>query len=449
VLFDEPRSATVEVSSTVAELWSLDHQQFRSIVSKDMREELVKRIQLQDTTVSLKSLRHLRSIGAGSFGSVRLVEHRRTKMRYALKRVRKEDGEIPKEVQRECDLLAELDHPFILRLVKTFETAGSVYMLTELITGGQLFMQTNQKMGVLSRRQAQFYVSSLCIILECLHERGIVYRDLKPENVMLDAQGYLKLVDFGLAKKLDLVTMRTYSLVGTLFYLAPEVIRGNGYGTSVDVWSLGVMFYELVIGRLPFGDGKNCEHDILVAVLEDPLRFPGKYADNAGKKLIQAMLNKRPEHRIGVKSWDEVKSNKFFKAGVSGNIFNRIVGRELEPPVVPAGEEYPTEEELEGKLTLSDADELGGAEDAIIARVLDVFRKVKLSGDGRLSKQQLGKVLKVLDDETFNSEAVDRIWKAMGAKPDTRVQLEDFLSWMSTDDGEAFARALALNDIHD
>lgn len=446
VLFDEPRSATVQVSSGVAELWSMDQKEFREVVTESMRGELVKRIQLQSTNVTLKSLKHVRNIGAGSFGSVRLVEHRRTKMRYALKRIRLQGGEIPNEVQRERDLLAEVDHPFVLRLVKCFETKHSVYMLTELITGGQLFMQTNQRMGVLSRKQAQFYVGTLVVILEALHDHGIVYRDLKPENVMLDAQGYLKLVDFGLAKKLDSKSARTFSLVGTLYYLAPEVVTGHGYGVEVDIWSLGVLFYELVCGKLPFGDGMDNEHDILVSILEDNLRFPGKYADHAGKKLIQGMLHKQPGKRTGANTWDDVKDNKFFKAGITGNIFNMIIGREMEPPVVPAGEEYPPEDDFDGKINLSDADELGSAEDTIVTRVLEVFRRVKLGGDGCIKKEQLAKVLRVLNAEAFNDQVVDRLWEAVGAKEGGKVKLEDFLAWMSTDDGEAFQRIMV--DIH-
>merc|ERR1719436_113412 len=107
-----------------------------------------------------------------------------------------------------------MDHPFVLRLVQTFESGSSVYLLTELVTGGQLFEQTNERMGVLSRKQAQFYIGSLVCILEAVHGAGIVYRDLKPENVMLDERGYLKLVDFGLAKRLDPELGKTYTAVG-------------------------------------------------------------------------------------------------------------------------------------------------------------------------------------------------------------------------------------------
>merc|ERR1712087_774565 len=117
---------------------------------------------------------------------------------------------------------------------------GSVYMLTELITGGGLHAAIRKIPTVLTRAQAQFYTGCLILILEALSDRRIMYRDLKPENVMLDAQGYLKLVDFGIAKKLEEGKGQTFSVIGTPHYMAPEVLSGRGYGMEVDIWSLGV-----------------------------------------------------------------------------------------------------------------------------------------------------------------------------------------------------------------
>merc|ERR1712113_725122 len=111
-------------------------------------------------------------------------------------------GEVPEDVQRECAILAENVHPFVMNFVATFDTSASVYILTELITGGQLYEEVVQTRGTLTKKHAQFYIGSLVLILEALHNHHIVYRDLKPENVMLDKQGFLKLVDLGMAKKL-------------------------------------------------------------------------------------------------------------------------------------------------------------------------------------------------------------------------------------------------------
>merc|ERR1719277_2486921 len=123
LLFDERRTATVQVSSTRAELWTIDKATFGQIVKGQMREELMHRIGLQDTKVSLQDLRHIKVIGTGAFSTVHMAEHRRTKVRYALKTVKKgSDGETPQEMKNECSILLENDHPFILYVVKTFET---------------------------------------------------------------------------------------------------------------------------------------------------------------------------------------------------------------------------------------------------------------------------------------------------------------------------------------
>eukprot|EP00929_Paragymnodinium_shiwhaense_P000103 TRINITY_DN10025_c0_g1_i1.p1 TRINITY_DN10025_c0_g1~~TRINITY_DN10025_c0_g1_i1.p1 ORF type:complete len:916 (+),score=253.81 TRINITY_DN10025_c0_g1_i1:120-2867(+) len=360
LLFDEPRTATVEVISSEAELWSIEKTTFSQIVKGNMQQELMHRIRLQDTNLTMKDLKAIKLIGAGAAGVVRLVEHKKTKMRYALKRVLKSNGKIPEEVKRECDLLAENDHPFIMAMVKTFETAKSVYILTELITGGELHGAIRQIPTVLSRSQAQFYTGSLVIVLEELSDRNIVYRDLKPENVMLDQQGYLKLIDFGIAKKLEEGKSRTFTMIGTPHYMAPEVMRGHGYGTEVDLWSLGVMFFEFVCGYLPFADELDDPTEVCTAVLKHNLTFPSRYRDQQGRAMMQGLLCRQPKKRLGagIHGYEDVKSSEYFKVGHQGqSLFNKIMGRELDPPVIPKGETYSNPEELQ--MVLSDDDELG------------------------------------------------------------------------------------------
>lgn len=284
LLFDEPRTASVQVSTSEAELWSVDKTLFKNSITAKMQEELTQKIRLQDTSVTMKDLQQVGVIGEGACGVVRLVEHKKNQTRYALKRVHKVDGLIPAEVTRECELLAENDHPFIMTLVKTFETASDVYMLTELISGGELHSAIRRIPTVLSRASCQFYAGSIVLVLEELAERNIVYRDMKPENVMLDQQGYLKLIDFGVAKKIEEGKSKTFTVIGTPHYMAPEVMRGHGYGTEVDIWSLGVMMFEFVCGALPFGDDADDPGDVCGAVLKDPITFPAGFKDELGKK---------------------------------------------------------------------------------------------------------------------------------------------------------------------
>merc|ERR1712107_751254 len=169
----------------------------------------------------------------------------------------------------------------------------------------------------------------------------------------------LKLIDFGIAKKLEEGKSKTFTMIGTPHYMAPEVMRGHGYGTEVDLWSLGVMLYEFVCGYLPFADDLD-PTEVCTAVLKDPLTFPSRYRDEPGKALMQGFLCRQPKKRLGagINGFEDIKSAEFFRlTGSSSDLFNKIMGRELAPPVIPKGETYCDPDEVEGPL--SDADELG------------------------------------------------------------------------------------------
>jgi len=396
---------------------------------------------VQDSELSLKSLKHVRLVGAGSFGSVRLVEHVTSQAKYALKRIRKNDGSIPEDVQRECDLLAKTNHPFVVHMITTFDTRNNIYILTELITGGQLRDLTHDK--VLNKKQTQFYAGSIVLILESLHQLNILYRDLKTENVMIDAQGYCKLVDFGLAKKLD-DSHRTYSLVGTMYYMAPEVIQGQGYSFEADSWSFGVFLYELLCGQMPFGEDAPDDAGVLNAILEDDLEFPGRYNDNAGKKLMEALLSKNGSLRLGADgTWSKVKEHKFFKS--EPKLFSKLIGRELSAPFTPADEHYSDELELQD-VTLSDAEELAGETDnAFREKIGDTFRKFDRNGDGSIDRDELMTILQAIDRVFFTNEVCDQLMSAMDEDENGSVDYAEFLSFLCSGDSDAELFAQMLN----
>mmetsp|Transcript_129799 Transcript_129799/g.224249 ORF Transcript_129799/g.224249 Transcript_129799/m.224249 type:complete len:1009 (+) Transcript_129799:54-3080(+) len=359
-----PRDTTVRVSSRSAELWQLERETFDSLITGKAREELKHHYELIDTDVELRDLKHVCLIGTGGFGSVRQVQHLRyPHLKYALKRVRRNLGEkVVDMVARECRLLAEMDHPLILLQVKTFQTSASIYNLTELLEGGELLNALNHIGRPLTREEAQFYAGSLVLVLDALADQRVIYRDLKPENVMLDSQGYIKLIDFGSAKKLEGTEARTFTVIGSYHFMAPEVTLGQGYGLEADVWSLGIMIFEFVCGHLPFGSSKTSPVEICTAVKTQNLSFPKWYRDTIGKHLMRGMLRREPSERLGygVDGILQMKEHDFFHVedkDEDGDLFQRLLSRQLEPPHLPHGDEYLQMQERE--VVLSDADELG------------------------------------------------------------------------------------------
>lgn len=430
-ILEEPRFVTAKTSDVGVKLWSISRRSLKAAIPEGMRLELAQNMQLHGTNVSLKSLKHVCFIGAGSFGTVRQVEHKSTGYRYALKRIRKKDGEVPEEVTRECLLLAENAHAFLLQYVDKFETEKSIYILTELITGGQLGMQVLDKAGVLPRSQAQFYIGSLAMTLEELHNRRIVHRDVKPENIMLDGSGYVKLVDFGLARKLDDSLPRTYTVAGTVHYMAPEVLEATGYSYTCDIWSLGVVLFEFVCGHMPFGNDELDVKSIAMCIVDEKLSFPSRYADSSGKKLIQGLLNKDADSRLGngSKGWEEIKTHKYFKHGVSGNLFSKITGRDIEAPFVPEGDEFPSEEDV-GDITTSDSEQLGKDDPLDFGcKLLTIFRRFDLNGDGKIDQHELTTVLSRLDPVVFTSEACDQIFSSLETH-DGGISYDNFVGWI-------------------
>jgi len=366
LLSGDKRRHTMRVISDVAEFWQLEKESLDQTLTGDARAELMRRLQLQETHVDFEDLKPLRVIGKGSFGSVRLVEHKMLRcshfckaaqeqrdtlppLRYALKRVQKRGGKVDELLARECVLLNEMDHPLILQLVRTFENDTHTYILTELLTGGELLAALDHIGRPLTHSEAQFYAGSLILVLDFLQDRRVVFRDLKPENVMLDGQGYIKLIDFGTAKKLAADSdARTFTIIGSYHFMAPEVSKGRGYGTEVDIWSLGIMIYEFVCGRLPFAADLTDFIEVRKAVQFNNLVFPETYHDVQGKYLMRGMLRKEPERRLGAKNFEDLRCHEYFRYDVPDSprgsspsqLYDLLLARHLDPPWMPRGECY-------------------------------------------------------------------------------------------------------------
>lgn len=269
-------------------------------------------------------------LGQGMFGNVYLAANTEKGTLYALKTVTRSkiaQFNMYENIQLERSILMQLDHNMILKLTKTFKDPKRVYFLTEYVTGQDLF-DAIRAMGLLGDYDAKFYVSCLIEIFSYLHSRDILYRDLKPENVMVDESGYLKLIDFGTAKQ---VQGRTYTIVGTPHYMAPEIIIGKGYGLAADWWSMGVILYEFVCGAVPFGEEEEDPYSVYECVLTHRLKYPNYIDPNLpAKKIIETFLDKNPGQRI-LGDITQLKAHPWF----TDIDWQQLIRRETTAPFIP------------------------------------------------------------------------------------------------------------------
>jgi len=265
----------------------------------------------------------------GTFGTVKLVVAGETGDAYALKCMRKakvyEMGQV-EHIISESKLLNECEHPFIVRLVRCFEDAGSIYMLLELTLGGELFsVLRNEK--CFPERRCCFYSAMIVAAFEYMHEKKIIYRDLKPENLLIDADGYLKVVDFGFAKRVE---DRTWTVCGTPEYMAPEIILNKGHDKAVDWWTVGILLYELFVGYPPF-EG-NDAMDLYKKIVSGDIKYPKKITPT-GQELIRKLLIQSQTERLGSAKGgaEDVKKHPFYKKLA----WQSLLSKKIEAPFKP------------------------------------------------------------------------------------------------------------------
>lgn len=273
---------------------------------------------MQDS-IAFEDLEVLRTLGAGTFGRVKLVRHRPTGNAYALKMLQKAQivayGQ-QKNILNERNVMVQVSHPFVLKLFATFKDTNCLYMLLELVQGGELFsLLANQETGYLESASAKFYAACTISGLAALHSKNILYRDLKPENLLIDAEGYIKIVDMGFAK---VVPDRTYTLCGTPEYLAPELVYGKGHNKGVDYWAVGVLIYEMLCGSSPFAHESNDQMAICRRIVKGRYSYPSWMRDRDAKDLVNKLLCQKVSSRLGCKRGgvQEIFDHKWFR-GVS------------------------------------------------------------------------------------------------------------------------------------
>mmetsp|Transcript_12529 Transcript_12529/g.18150 ORF Transcript_12529/g.18150 Transcript_12529/m.18150 type:complete len:369 (+) Transcript_12529:46-1152(+) len=272
------------------------------------------------------------TVGTGTFGRVRVVKIKGSQDRtpMALKILKKSEVLRLKQVEHvkaETAILAQIEHPFIVNLLTTFQDEKRLFLVLEFVNGGELFSHL-RKEGRLPNDDARFYAGEITMAFQYLHNKNIVYRDLKPENLLIDCEGHIKITDFGFAK---IVEDRTWTLCGTPEYLAPEIIQSKGHGRAVDWWALGVLIFEMLAGYPPFYDENP--FGIYQKVLAGRIDFP-RHFDVKAKDLIKRLLTHDRAKRFGClkAGAEDIKKHKWNK----GLEWEALLDRQVQPAFIPS-----------------------------------------------------------------------------------------------------------------
>ncbi|NXT93445.1 PKN2 kinase, partial [Anhinga rufa] len=286
-------------------------------------------------TVQLEDFHCIAMLGRGHFGKVVLLaQYKPTGKLYAIKALKKKDIIRRDEIdslnceKRIFEVVNSSDHPFLVNMFACFQTPHHACFVMEYTPGGDLMMRIRE--DVFPEHMAQFYTACVVLGLQFLHEKKIVYRDLKLDNLLLDAEGFVKIADFGLCKEGIGFGDRTNTFCGTPEFLAPEVLTDISYTRAVDWWGLGVLIYEMLVGESPFpGDD---EEEVFDSIVNDEVRYP-RFLSSEALSIIRKLLRKCPERRLGAgeKDAEEIKIQAFFKE----IDWDALFARTLKPPFVP------------------------------------------------------------------------------------------------------------------
>eukprot|EP01121_Diplochlamys_sp_Union-15-3_P002118 TRINITY_DN1183_c0_g1_i2.p1 TRINITY_DN1183_c0_g1~~TRINITY_DN1183_c0_g1_i2.p1 ORF type:complete len:431 (-),score=61.51 TRINITY_DN1183_c0_g1_i2:37-1329(-) len=317
---------STSVEETVSEESSSDDENYISkTCDQPAEDEKVEPTpQVSMNRVRLEDFIILKKIGEGGYGKVYQVQRKdKPEQIFAMKVLRK-DFVIQQDVVENTKTERDVRHPFIVGLRYAFQTAGRLYLIMDFINGGQLFYHLRRE-AMFSEQWVRFYAVELILALEHLHNHGIIHRDLKPENILLDSEGHIILTDFGFAKENISDQNRATSFCGTMEYMSPEMIKKLPYGKETDWWSLGILIYDMLVGRPPF-KSKN-QGALAKMILKQTYKLP-KYLTPAASNLIRGLIQRNVSKRLTVL---QLKSHPFFK----GVDWAKYTARVVIPPFRP------------------------------------------------------------------------------------------------------------------
>lgn len=368
LLENKPRAATCVARGEVSCL-ALLRTEFETIIGRNLKKDMEaehegrKAIEKKVSDADPSNVRQLIKctpsdfqfqtiIGKGAFGMVKLVKYKPTSRPMAMKQMQKARIVMTKQsknVIQEKRIMQEMDHPFLLKLIAVCNDANCLYLITEFLQGGDIFAKLCDCDGIFSVETTKYYIACVTEAFDYIHNLMLIYRDLKPENLVLTEQGVLKVVDFGMAKRVPHIT---FTVCGTPEYMAPEIIHGKGHNKAVDYWALGILVYEMIIGHTPFADPSNNHLKIYKKIDRHCKYNSGGHHSSKGKKttiefpqwmksepdvvnITHNFLMPKPTMRLGCSKGgcDLIRQHPWFKK----TTFNWEALRKgkLKPPIVP------------------------------------------------------------------------------------------------------------------
>ena len=330
----EKRTATVKAIDEKVVCYVISKTEFDTlIVDTNIKEYMKKKIALRDTSIEIEDLHFIKFLGKGKFGNVNLVHN--GKNVYAIKAVSRlavdKQKILAKYFVNERRVMISLDHPFIIKMVKSLKNSAFCFFLMEYIDGKNLDEYLSRCVVKKNMDETRFYIASMLVMVDYLQSKLIAHRDIKPSNIMIDSNGYLKMIDFGTAKVLN---DYTNTVIGTPHYISPEILQGNGYSLSCDFWSVGICMYEIFYGMYPFGHYANEVIEIYKEVIHKELSFPSENPAYAKvNALIKDLLRKKVNQRVC--NVHLLKSKPFFE----GFEWDKLFDFQLKPPYIPGAKD--------------------------------------------------------------------------------------------------------------